>query len=177
MVKFSNTWADVFKTTIETSLMHLAGEKLDYLEIGIFEGQSAHLMFENILTNPESTYTGIDPWILGGKEIAEVNLRNHQNVTIISEKSHLVLEDFCRKTKKFDIAYIDGNHSYEGALSDTVLTWELAKHIIIWDDYGGRAFSEDYGVRMAVTAFLRNIPDSQYKVIADGYQFAIQKLG
>jgi len=44
MVKFSNTWADVFKTTIETSLMHLAGEKLDYLEIGIFEGQSAHLI-------------------------------------------------------------------------------------------------------------------------------------
>jgi hypothetical protein len=53
----------------------------------------------------------------------------------------------------------------------------MTKNIIIWDDYGGRAESADYAVRRAVTAFLRTVPESQYKVIVDNYQFAIQKLG
>lgn len=175
MANFSNDWALVFEKTLR-QLAHLTGTKLDYLEVGIFEGQSAHRMFQHLLTNPESTYTGIDIWKYETREIAEENLKGYENKTIITDNSRVALEKFHKDEQQFDIVYIDGDHSYKSVLSDTVLTWGLTKQIMIWDDYK-RPHSREYGVRAAVQAFLRNVPNSEYKVIVDDYQFAIQKLG
>ena len=177
MPNFTNNWADVFKKSID-QMKPLAGTKLDYLEIGIFEGQSAYMMFNNILTHPDCTYTGIDDWSSSknhfgetSETLARKNLKPYKNATIITDRSRHTLEQFNKDQRSFDITYIDGNHSYQGVLSDTVLTWNMTKQIMIWDDYR----NNNYGVKPAVRAFLRNFPN-QYKVIVDDYQFAIQKL-
>lgn len=172
MSKFTNTWAKVFEKTINNEVFSLLSKnKLDYLEIGIYEGQSACMVLDKLLVHPESTYTGVDLWSSGKRKIAESNLKKYKNVKIISGNSMHVLEKLANEENSFDIIYIDGNHSFDYVLSDTVLAWELSKKIIIWDDYK----RDDYGVKSAVEYFLEDIDKEQYEVIVNDYQFAIQK--
>lgn len=182
MAEFLVNVAEHFEKTVLTHLTGFAGQKLDYLEVGVFEGKSAHVMAEHVLTHPESTYTGIDNWVSDSWRIkgttepvwvrAKRNLAELRNVTLMEEPSAVALQELTRKKRKFDITYIDGNHRMSIALLDTVLTWDMTKHIMIWDDYRSPGHP---GVEKALTALFKLIPRKTYKVIENGYQFAIKK--
>ena len=177
MPNFSTNWAiDVYEPNILKHMSHFAHQPIDYLEVGVFEGQSAWLMYEHILTHPNSTYTGVDNRE-GDKYFRKVikpqsNLCGLHNVTLLDGNSTKVLQDLNGQGKEYDICYIDGNHNYAHVLIDTTLVWSLATGMIFWDDYWPSCF----GVKNAVHDFLRNIPNSSYKVIEKGYQFGIMKL-
>ena len=60
--------------------------------------------------------------------------------------------------KKFDLIFIDGDHSYEGVLNDTIKTFSLRRDnnsIIVWHDYG---FSTEMVRYSVLNAILDGIP-------------------
>lgn len=77
-------------------------------------------------------------------------VKNCENVVCIQEDS--MKYDFSHFLQTFDVVYVDGNHSYNGCMSDLHNAMLIAKktnsHIFV-DDYA----NDDMGVRQAVSDF------------------------
>lgn len=135
---------------------------LRFLEIGCFEGQSALWTLENVLTDPSSMLTIIDPL-----EFSEINgedqrerLERHlaahrRRVDLREGRSQDILRARHLIDDYFDFVYVDGDHYPIGVLADAVLAWPLIKpggHML-FDDYvetlGGHR-----GPRPAIDAFV-----------------------
>ena len=136
-------------------------EELHLLEIGSFEGRSTIWFLENVLLNPKSTITCIDPWTSYsqnnksfesyGKENTEWNFKDNKNLFLhnISESGYIekviikdgfsykIIPELIIADKKYDIVYIDGNHTSPFVLTDAVMSWYVLKDggIMIFDDY------------------------------------------
>jgi hypothetical protein len=115
---------------------------IDYLEIGVAQGENMVRVLQN---NPTYNYTGIDRWECVPLE-NEVNKMSNWNT---QEKWDEVYNQVLEKAKpfgtrasiirgnsvdvlptlknKFDIIYVDGDHSYEGAKKDIEMSLELLK--------------------------------------------------
>ena len=183
MALFTRTWFLRNRAHWQTHLAPLAGQRLLYLEVGIFEGRSACWMMDNVLTHPESRYIGIDPWILSPSRYpdpsiiesrARANLASFASkATIIKGRSQEVLAEGLVPVATLDIAYIDGDHTREGVLADSELVWPLMKDggILIWDDYWMR---RSHAVRDAVDGFLDTIA-GRYELLFKNRQVAIRK--
>ena len=80
----------------------------------------------------------------------------------------------------FDFAYIDADHRAPNVLMDSLLVWRVLKvgGRIIWDDvlWPAPGYSPTHKPEIAVRAFLQCFAE-KVKVIADGYQVCIEKLG
>jgi hypothetical protein len=120
--------------------------EVNYLEIGLFEGQSFLWMLENVLTNPTARATGIDPFSdpryasrsRTYKEIFYSNLHasgSKDKARIIEGYSQTELRKL--PLESFDIIYIDGSHESADVLEDAILSWRLLKEggVLIFDDY------------------------------------------
>lgn len=120
---------------------------IDVLECGVMDGRTAIWIAETLLTNPYSTYTGIDLWLA---ENAVANLKRFKKVTLIKSDSKKAMRWINRK---FDLIYLDSKHDANHVIIESSLAWGMAKFggIIVWDDYN----NEDYpGVKLAVNSFL-----------------------
>ena len=167
--QFTVDWGTDFRKNCETLFWQFRDLPISYLEIGIYEGRSACWMLDNILIHPESKYTGIDINVQG---VAKKNLESHKGkVTIHEGDSSLIVPKI---NEKFDIIYIDGDHSVLGALTDSVLCWNKAKKFILWDDY--RMFCPGHRVFDSVAAFISCLNADQYRVAIDNYQYCIEKI-
>lgn len=124
--------------------------ELRYLEVGLFEGQSAFWVIDNILTHPTSHLTGIDPFfdtdsdgyaLPAGEKYKDVFYSNlsasgaKERATIIEGFSQVELRKL--PLNSFDIIYIDGSHAKADVLEDAILSWRLLKEggVLIFDDY------------------------------------------
>ena len=118
-------------------------KELHILEIGSFEGKSTVWFLENLLQNQNSSITCIDPWTSYSQtndsfksynsENTEWDFKKHKNtflhnikesgfenkVNIIQGFSHEILPELIHK-KKFDIIFIDGNHTAPFVITDAV---------------------------------------------------------
>lgn len=125
---------------------------INYLEIGCFEGNSHIFMYKNILIHPESKSTVIDPF--GGGtgssqhhdvyDIFIENLKDYLNkITMCRGLSN---NEIPKLKEKFDIIYIDGDHSAKQTYLDSILSWNLLKKdgIMIFDDYMWGTFRQFY---------------------------------
>lgn len=75
---------------------------------------------------------------------------NVENVTFINENS--LTYDFTRYNQKYDVIFVDGNHSYTGCTTDMNNALRIAKpnnSLVFVHDYGNPGM----GVRAAVDAF------------------------
>jgi predicted O-methyltransferase YrrM len=106
------------------------------LEVGSWEGRSA-VAWLNLL--PECRITCIDRW-----RIPAYEARFDRNtapfgtrVRKIAAESSIALAALNAEGRSFDLIYIDGEHSRESTLSDSVLAWPLLsdRGIMLWDDY------------------------------------------
>lgn len=81
------------------------------------------------------------------------------------------------KDGSVDFAYIDGDHSYEGARADleAILPKMAVKGVIACDDYHRRGWWKN-GVIRAVNAFLGAHSDELRVLAIEGAQIAVQKL-
>lgn len=161
---------------------------LEYLEIGCYAGGSACLM----LQRKNTSVTSIDLGVPINPDIVQENVKmlNHHNnpYTYIKgdSKSDAVYSQV--SNKKYDIIFIDGDHSYSGVISDFQKYSELVKKngYIVFDDYNDSKYSPQ--VKKAVDDILSNLegyliigtlPNSfgaRPDTLKDGNDFIIQKL-
>jgi len=152
---------------------------IHYLEIGVYEGRSAFWMLENILTHPTSRLTCIDIFPKKIEERFYANLKKSgfkDKVTVIKGFSQQVLRALSENS--FDIIYIDGGHTADNVLSDTVLSWPLLKEegIMIFDDYliRQRENPPHMKPKIAIDAFI-TVYINHIEIINRGYQVVLKK--
>jgi len=174
--------------------------ELHILEIGSFEGRSTTWFLDNILQNPKSTITCIDPWTSYSqdsdsfnsydKENTEWDFKTHKSTFLynISESgridqvivkegfSHKLIPELIIQNKKYDIIYIDGNHTAPFVLTDCVLSWHVLKEqgLMIFDDYlwgNGSLITP----KPAIDAFV-HIFSEYSEVVWSDYKKAIKKI-
>jgi len=138
------------ETNFTNHLLPLAGQKLNYLEIGSWEGASILWMMENVLTNGRSRAWVVDPyganWQYGKEEMDARYMRlsktlkeryGRVRVKFYRQFSSVFLRAFPNGKHWFDVIYIDGDHQGLAVLDDLVLSWPLLKigGILVLDDY------------------------------------------
>lgn len=112
-----------------------------YLEIGCWRGESISNIYELTkdctsvnLSEEEMKERGTGDDFIKANGLFTKDLPGLKTIGMDSRKF-----DFASLDKKFDLIFIDGDHSYEGVLNDTVKTFPLRKNtgsIIVWHDYG-----------------------------------------
>jgi hypothetical protein len=151
------------------------GRAIDLVEIGVCEGRSAVESFATLLQHPDSTYTGVDIWLMNPRHRAE------RNIAAVSGGRHQLIDGDALDSAKgaFDVVYIDGNHSHNGCLLD-LNRWQTtvrADGVIVVDDYGTAELPGDNpGVKTATDQWLSTL-GPEWAVIHRGYQIAIQRKG
>lgn len=183
--EFTEDWFSPRLAAWNKHVKPLAGQPLNYLEVGVFEGRSALWMLENVLTHPESRMTTIDPFS------GAVKARYLKNLKLSGmEDRATTLVGFSQQEMKklpersFDIIYIDGSHTADDVLADAVLAWQLLKDggLLIFDDYRWSGYPgaheppspDELRPRLAVDAFL-SANRYTVEVLRAGYQMFLRK--
>lgn len=151
---------------------------LAVLEVGSASGNSAK-SFLTIL--PKSKITCVDIWREPKYEQAfDAAMQPFAGrVEKIKARSVSSLDAMIAIGRKFDIVYVDGSHTHDDALMDTVLCWQLLKPegIIIWDDYvwgmGNLPVAER--CKEAIDEFIAMHPN-ELRIIEKGYQVIAQRV-
>ncbi|PKK63711.1 hypothetical protein RhiirC2_757859 [Rhizophagus irregularis] len=190
--RFTRNWFDKHIPDWEKTLGSLKNKKINVLDIGVFEGKTTIWILEELLQNPASRVTAIDPFentfegIFSTKDNKETYYKNikesakeNQIVTIGDISYFDALNKLNYENRdKFDFIHVDGSHSASYVLANAVLSWNLLKEggIMILDDYEWDYFEEKYNnPRVAIDSFLESY-QSQIEIIYKHYQVAIKKV-
>lgn len=157
-------------------------KKIKILEIGVFQAALISGVSE-FLDNPIDEYVGVDPYMgteddpyfgsyFHSHEEASKHYAFAKNIferypfaKLIREKSD---EYMTTTTEKFDVIIVDGDHRFEGCLSDLMNAKKILKPggIIIVDDY---ANVDQKDVTLALNRFLKHevldIHEIKYSII------------
>ncbi len=138
---------------------------LRFLEIGCFEGQASLWMLENVLTDPTSSLTVIDPFEIERDDTPQFhrfarNLgRLMERVAVsVGRSQDVLISDVRPQMGPYDFIYVDGSHTSADVLADAVLAWPLLKPagLMVFDDYQWDDVVEDWKKpQIAVDAFVR----------------------
>ena len=136
-----------------------------YLEIGSWRGESISNIYEVTGDCTSVTLSGDE---MKGKGMNDEYIRAHgmfsKNLKALKSIEHNSLTfDFSSLNKKFDLIFIDGDHSYEGVLNDTIKTLPLRRDnnsIIVWHDYGNSTEMVRHSV---LAAILDGIPGEYHR--------------
>jgi hypothetical protein len=141
-------WFLKIKREFAKLAMPYAGKPITYVEVGVWGGDSAEWVTQNILTHPESAGWGFDPYLPDPKH-------TQREVNAIYEGAYARLKGtrfkLCRlpSIKAFkvldypfvrgiDLLYLDGAHDAASVVQDFCGAWP---HInigatVMFDDYG-----------------------------------------
>jgi len=189
---YSSDWFSPNIKNWEVWLKDFKGRaRLNFLEIGCFEGRATVWLLENILgdfgqiTVIDTFGGGMEDGDKGAffNENAEKNfmdnIKGYENfVNVYKGLSQEVLRSAEFQLSEFDFVYIDGSHRSAEVLEDTILAWRLLKKggLLIWDDYALHRYPDKLkNPGPGIDAFL-NIFDGKYEVISKGYQVCIKKV-
>lgn len=135
--EFTSNWVEWKLGLWKTLAARVTARAPRILEVGSWEGRSA-ITWLNLL--PESRITCIDHWHNMGhhearfsKNVAEYGSR----VRKIRAPSREGLERLLSERQGFDLIYIDGDHTRDATLRDSVLAWPMLRRngVWLWDDY------------------------------------------
>jgi predicted O-methyltransferase YrrM len=145
--RFTFDWVSPHAAAWERDLAHLKGKpNVRGLEIGCFEGQSACWWLDNILTDPTSRLTCVDPFAIPMDSVLLRYFERYfdhniaasgagERVTKLTGSSQVILRSL--QPAHFDFVYVDGSHRVGDVLQDAVLAWTVLKP-------GGTAMFDDY---------------------------------
>jgi predicted O-methyltransferase YrrM len=156
----------------QQDLAALAGRpRLSFLEVGCYEGRATVWLLDHILTHASSRIVCIDPFCSAYVNRFERNIRASGAARKVRQVQAYSAEGLRRlRTRRFDFAYIDGDHRKEFVLEDAVLAWPCVKvgGLVTFDDYSSS------GVRVALDAFL-SIYGAQSQIVHEGAQLTIRR--
>jgi predicted O-methyltransferase YrrM len=123
------------------------------LETGLGYAISTLFICEGLLANGSGArHVAIDPYRLDGLQtLEEAGVRDL--VEFYNEESQIVLPRLLAEDRRFDLAFIDGNHRFEGVFLDLIYSGRLLEE-------GGVVFADDVqlpAVRHAVDFCLSNL--------------------
>lgn len=117
-------------------------------ETGLGFGISTLFICEGLLANgPDGRHLAIDPYQFSGLEtqrttyagvglqvLEEAGVRDH--VEFYAEESQIVLPRLLAEGRRFDLAFLDGNHRFEGVFLDLIYAGRLLREgaIVFVDD-------------------------------------------
>lgn len=183
-------------------LNRFVGKKINILELGVYKGEGMKWFLDNLMSNKESTYTGVDTF-QGSPEYFIYNKNNannkinfnevkkecfdiiaksdkKDNIRILEKDTKRALyELFVNENKKeyYDIIFIDASHESIDVISDSILSWNLLKEdgILIEDDYWWDALAQEYfRPKISIDSFIA-IYKSQIEVLYKGRQVILRK--
>lgn len=169
------------------------------LEIGSWEGLSAAWFTLNLLhDHPDSRMTCVDHFDQmrgAGKERHSKLCFNLSltgiggKVTVLPYFSYTALtEHVIPAAKKYDLIYVDGDHSVKGVLEDALLAWKVLRKggLMLLDDYQWPERSETYPhnpisveaddhPKRGIDAFL-TVHANELEVLHKQYQVLVRKV-
>jgi predicted O-methyltransferase YrrM len=153
MAWFDKTF-DEFSKLVEP----FKGRPITYVEIGVWKGDSAAWMCENILTHDMARGFGFDPYPEDAKHSLNETLAIHYDtkkrlsqylmpIGILRFDLHMIdsvsgLNNFrtlsCSDKRMIDLLYIDGDHTAGAVVQDWCAAWPwlVPGSVVIFDDYG-----------------------------------------
>jgi hypothetical protein len=157
-------------TSLITDMILLKGmakrySDCSYLEIGSWRGES--------IANVGDVTGDCTSLTLSEKEMRELNFgeefikvhgifsKHLTTIKKVETNSHTY--DFSLLNKKFDLIFVDGDHTYKGVCNDTKKVFPLRKDsnsVIIWHDYG---FSTEDTRYTTLKGILDGIPKEKHK--------------
>jgi predicted O-methyltransferase YrrM len=191
--QFTKDWFN-WAPEVWQQLIPLLSDRLNFLEIGSFEGRSAAWIVENMMED-EGNIQCVDTWE-GGEEhsaedMAAVEARFLHNAKVIEEKypyrrviqikdtSTRALARFIEEEYTYGFIYIDGSHIAKDVLTDACMAWPLLKRegLMVFDDYmWGNPRDALHRPKIAIDAFT-NIFGETAEIIHVGYQLVVRKKG
>jgi len=129
------------------------------IEIGLAFGFSALYICEGLLLNgnPDPRHVTLDPWQASGYASRGLEILAEAGVEAFiefhGEKSQLALPQFLKEGRRFDLAFVDGNHRFDAVFLDLYYLGQLVRKggIIILDDYNLP------GIKKAASFFINNL--------------------
>lgn len=152
------------------------------LEIGSFEGRSALWFLENVLRT-DGHFTTVDPLrsFVNQEDVLVENINMGvlptQTYRLIKNYSNRALPKLILDDEKFDIIYVDGDHTAPMVLSDAVMSFDLLEPngIMVFDDYlWENAPGELKQPKIAIDSFVQ-VYAEKLTVISTNWQLAIKK--
>ncbi len=140
-----------------SSIPNHEGEFLTYLiknnpintsiEIGCAFGISSLYICDALSTKPNQHHTIIDPFQTKnwhGIGINNLHKAGFDFYTLIEEKSEIALPNLYKQNRKFDLGFIDGNHTFDQVLLDFFFLDKLlsVNGIIAFDDVRFRSINK-----------------------------------
>jgi Methyltransferase domain len=141
MAEFTADWFTRNIPHWKPILQPLRSQTVSILEIGSYEGRSAVFLLEFL---PHSRITCVDPFVASRDGTSGYEARFDANMAPFGDRvrkikgwSGSVLDSLKRTGERFDVIYIDGDHSRHGTFSNSVSAWPLLNTggVLIWDDY------------------------------------------
>lgn len=126
-----------------------------YFEIGTWRGESVYNVakYVNDCTTFNLSEAEMDQLGWPQKYASQHGILSTKNPKILHLTGNTKTFDFGGLNKKYDLIFIDGDHSYEMVLSDTKKVFENLLHensIVVWHDYAYSAQKIRYEVFMAI---------------------------
>lgn len=145
---FTTDWSSSNYVHWARSLDKFRDRDAAILEIGSWEGRSA-IFFLELLKKCRITcidtfaggldYSGLDDAIVSGIEARfDSNLAPYgDRVRKMKSRSVPALDQLAQENATFDFIYVDGSHTRDDVLVDSILAWRLLAPdgICMWDDY------------------------------------------
>lgn len=140
-------------------------QNCSYLEIGSWRGESIANVSKVAASCTSVTLSADEMRSMkfGEKFIAchGIFSKGIGNIKTHHANSHTF--DFKSLNEKYDVIFVDGDHTYEGVLNDTKKVFEIRKDkksFIVWHDYGYSSETVRYSV---LNAILEGIPKEKHK--------------
>ena len=169
---------------------HVGMPNLNYLQLGVFTGDTSDWLMNNVLTHETSRLTDVDTW-LGSSEESDVHdnydfedvyqlyLKRMEGFSPRIHNQRGTTFDFlnAEKNNTYDFIYIDADHVASSVLSDAEMSWPLLKTggIMAFDDYAwGDEKPDHLRPKTAILEFVVKYK-KEVKKMAANHQYWIEK--